>query len=72
MKRINKCKLALFILMRSHYERKGMATMKANMEAYKMLEHLLKCMNYENINRLYEQTELCVLKDRENEAKKQL
>lgn len=70
MKRTNKEKLALFLLLRCNYENKGMATMKANMEAYKMLERLIKNLNFENIKRLYEQTELCVLKDRENEAKK--
>lgn len=70
MKRINKCKLALFIMMRTSYEQMGMATMKANMEAYKMLERIIKCLNYENVKRIYEQTELCVLKDRENETKK--
>lgn len=67
MKRTNKEKLALFILLRSSMEQKGMATMKANLEAYKMIERLTKCLNFENIKRLYEQSELCVLKERASE-----
>lgn len=65
MKRTNKDKLALFILLRTLYEKKGLGTMQANMEAYKRLEQMLKSLNYENLKRLYEQTELCIIKDRE-------
>lgn len=68
MIRTNKEKLTAFILLRSHYE-KSVGTMQANIEAYKTLSKLTKSLDFENIKRLYEQTELCVIKEAENERK---
>lgn len=64
MKRTNKDKLALFYLIRQLYVKKGTDTMEANIKAYKQIEEAHKQLEFENIKRLYEQTELCVLKER--------
>lgn len=57
MKRTNKEKLALFMLLKSNYEQKGLGTKKAELKAYKTIERLTRCLNFESVKRIYEETE---------------